>query len=284
MERFLELLEKRKKQSKNISWIKFYNTEELDYILNFIIEENKTKSMTNICKKYKIGRKQTRKYLKDIKDFSPINKQNLLRVKENLFNTIKTEEDAYWLGFLLADGYISDDGKVELSLQKSDKNHLIKFAKYCKFDINKVKEDNFRCRIGFAMQQYKNNLFSKNMLPRKSLTLTYPKDIPDHLQRHLIRGYFDGDGSIYIGKLKNKNRKTPPRSICLYGTKEFLTKINKLVNLPIKNIRLETNIHVINFSCKEADSFLNTLYNNSTIYLDRKYEKYKIIAPLFRNR
>ena len=38
--------------------------------------------------------------------------------------------------------------------------------------------------------------------PRKSLTLEFPKFIPKHLMSHFIRGYFDGDGSVWNGKRK----------------------------------------------------------------------------------
>ena len=47
----------------------------------------------------------------------------------SIFKQIDTEEKAYWLGFLYADGYVSDKG-VELALKESDYNHLIKFDRF----------------------------------------------------------------------------------------------------------------------------------------------------------
>lgn len=50
---------------------------------------------------------------------------------ENLFKAIDTEEKAYWLGFLYADGNISKDKNViELSLKESDIEHLKQYRKF----------------------------------------------------------------------------------------------------------------------------------------------------------
>lgn len=59
------------------------------------------------------------------------NKQNSRKyqVDHGYFNTIDSEEKAYWLGFLYADGYVSKRAKQKLvgcALQKSDSPHLDK--------------------------------------------------------------------------------------------------------------------------------------------------------------
>lgn len=62
---------------------------------------------------------------------------------KNAFNRIETEEDAYWLGFLLADGYVSGGIKpfIQLKLGAKDLEHLKKFVKYLKYDsFNVIKE------------------------------------------------------------------------------------------------------------------------------------------------
>lgn len=53
-----------------------------------------------------------------------------------VFSKIETEEQAYWLGFLYADGYVSlNNNDVELSLKLLDAEHLNKFKKIFKFFI-----------------------------------------------------------------------------------------------------------------------------------------------------
>ena len=47
------------------------------------------------------------------------------KINKNIFEVINTEEKAYWLGFLYADGSIrKNTNTVELSLKGSDVEHL----------------------------------------------------------------------------------------------------------------------------------------------------------------
>ena len=60
-----------------------------------------------------------------------INRQNTTKFNENVFDVIDSEEKAYWLGFIFADGYISSrDYGFEISLSIIDVEHLIKFNKF----------------------------------------------------------------------------------------------------------------------------------------------------------
>ena len=47
------------------------------------------------------------------------------------FETIDTEEKAYWLGFLYADGSVSsNEDKIELGLAEQDMHHIEKFRDF----------------------------------------------------------------------------------------------------------------------------------------------------------
>lgn len=213
-----------------------------------------------------------------------INYQNQLRIREDLFESISTEEDAYWLGFILADGYISDKGNFEISLKSEDYNHLLKFADYCGFDKSKVLKkqntnfkDSYRCRIIFAAQHLKNRFNALGIIPRKSLIVKFPKFIESHLIRHLIRGYIDGDGGINrYSKPPIKNRKKSFYNILyLDGGFDFLNDIklhfNEVLDIDF-NINVKNNHYKISLTGKKANKAILYLYGDSNIYLDRKYK------------
>ena len=192
---------------------------------------------------------------------------------------------------MYADGCIySKENRIELSLQDLDVNHLYKFAKF----LDSKKEDfvklykNYkhgkynRCRVSFRSKIVWEALNSKGCVPNKSLILTFPDEsvLSDKsLIRHFIRGYVDGDGCLCYTKGKAEFN--------VLGTEEFLTGL--MENLPLdrkypvykKHKDTDKNFCIFNLWCSTAVRIMQYLYENATIYLDRKYEKYKEICRLY---
>ena len=115
-----------------------------------------------------------------------------------------------------------------------------------------------------------NDLVNLGLSESKTFHESFP-NIPQHLQRHFIRGVFDGDGSIYW----NNRDKCLGVHIC--GNKDLLLGIiNYFEKLGCsKNIQKSRSISDIHFSHTKALFVLNEMYKDSTVYLDRKYEIYK---------
>lgn len=102
------------------------------------------------------------------------NKQNQVTIDENIFDNINTEEKAYWLGFIFADGYISSKSfHFELSLSLKDKDHLQKFSDFCKY-TKSIKTDSYRCRFCLRNKHLWNTLNNYGCVPQKSLILKFP--------------------------------------------------------------------------------------------------------------
>lgn len=209
-----------------------------------------------------------------------VNRQNITKFNETIFDIIDTEEKAYWLGFIFADGCIGyKNNSFELSLALKDINHLQKFSKFMKF-LKPIKTDSYRCRFMVSNKHLWNTLNSYGCTPRKSLTLKFPnKDIfkSEDLIRHFIRGYFDGDGCITFHK--NINSVT---SICnVLGTTDFLNKFedsinfkNKITRCKDKRCNKDNDTYGLFFKTSESLDLINYLYTNSSIYLDRKFKLY----------
>ena len=62
-------------------------------------------SLTKMAEREGTTRQTLAKYFKGI-GIEVINKQNKSKFNEHIFDVIDTEEKAYWLGFIFADGYI----------------------------------------------------------------------------------------------------------------------------------------------------------------------------------
>lgn len=245
---------------------------------------NEKLSHVEIAKLYNVHRETVRRNFKkhNLKSFNYHNES-----KHNLdkFFEIKTENDAYWLGFIYADGYVSDKNNFEVSLQKRDTLHLKKLKNYLELSTN-ISVDNFRCRLIYKNKIFVNNLKNLGVVPRKSLILNFPYNkIPDNLIRHFIRGYFDGDGCISIYNKQKITMISKVLSISLLGTKDFLDGVRKYSPIQfgkyVKNNGSENTL-VLSTAHKKGFIFINWLYQNSTIYLDRKYKKY-CIAHSLRN-
>lgn len=191
-----------------------------------------------------------------------------------IFQKIDTEEKAYWLGFLYADGSVgSTDNRIELSLAEKDFHHLEKFKEFIGLD-NKIsyREQVKAYRYCFKDEIFKNILIEKGCVPRKSLILKFPTEeqVPKELIRHFIRGYFDGDGWF---------TNTPHCfETGLISTKEFIVECLKILpdglkkDSCFKSAGKATRYSFYSFS--DVYHFLNYLYKDCTIYLDRKYLSY----------
>lgn len=91
-----------------------------------------------------------------------------------------------------------------------------------------------------------------------------------------IRGYFDGDGCVSI----YSNHDNPDKlklAVSLLGTREMLTPIKDLFfdKKLTKNSKDNNITLVYSLSGQKAYTFLSIIYSNATIYLNRKYQKFK---------
>lgn len=118
-------------------------------------------------------------------------------------------------------------------------------------------------------------LVSLGINPRK----TYENDdyvfrnIPDHLKPHFIRGFYDGDGSIFFSGNKAVVGFVSLNNMLLSSIMDYIHCYGFLGRLSIDGkytrIRFSGNP-----SCK---AFLDWLYNEAHIYMNRKHEKYEQI-------
>lgn len=208
-------------------------------------------------------------------------------IKENFFDVIDNEQKAYILGLLYADGCNNTKrNAIMLSLKEDDKDildqitQLLQPTKPLRYICNSKQ----RKRNGFenSKNSWQLNISNKHISQRlvelgcvsnKTNFLKFPTEeqVPKHLQRHFIRGYFDGDGSVSDGKRCKVN---------IIGTIDFIKKIqiilfNELSFAPTKLTdrwkERKTNIRSLGIAGrKQCISFRDWLYKDATICLERK--------------
>lgn len=194
---------------------------------------------------------------------------------KRFFQHIDTEEKAYILGLLYADGCNETDNyRITLQLKYSD----IKLVEQIRdiiygsderpIYIKKKKgyENGAALVISSKIMSY--DLAEKGVVKNKSLILQYPDFYLGDLERHMIRGIFDGDGWI-----TSKNRW----GICgNYGFVYSLQdRLYQLAGIEKKKIQQRKNVAKIEHgSKKDIELFFDLIYTGATIYLERKYEKF----------
>jgi len=241
-----------------------------------------SQALSDAClKKHGIPKKEQR-------DRSYCKKLNI-----DYFEKIDTEEKAYFLGFLYADGYLSEDrGFVQLNLHPKDGYILHKFetlagGENCVCSKRTVNATS----LVFRSKKMVSDLKKVGLFQKKSLTLKFPESgmIPNELMPHFIRGYFDGDGCITYARSK-KNGKSHKGNVNMIGSLYFINSLNSylkdIISTSISIYRFKHAMETYRLSFCHLDSikiFYEFLYKDATVFLTRKKEKFETFFSLKEN-
>src|SRR5258706_2989612 len=118
-------------------------------------------------------------------------------INESFFEKIDSEEKAYFLGLLFADGTNSiKKTEVKLALGEIDKhilsrlNNFFQPTKPLYFQKSKLGRQNlYKLIINSKKISYRLN--DLGIVPNKTHKLIFPKYLDNNLLKHFIRGYFD---------------------------------------------------------------------------------------------
>lgn len=195
-------------------------------------------------------------------------------LNQDYFQNIDNQEKAYFLGFMFADGCVSKrNNHCLITLQKQDKYILEKFRELLETDrpLMKLRTRN-SWRLNFSSPKIKNDLIKQGCMPCKTFKLEFPDWLREDLERHFIRGFMDGDGSVSISIIRKEYGRLIVR---ITGREKFLKSILGLSKIEgiVRKIKAQ-RVYRLTYNCSSAISFLNWLYNDATIYLERKYQKF----------
>ena len=217
----------------------------------------------------------------------------------DFFEIIDSEEKAYILGFYVGDGCVlkcdNNNYTFNISLQKNDEEILKKIidiiSPYTKLTYENKHINHYgyltkdMCRLRISSKQIvetleKHNLGFNKTYKQKSVA----NYVPQNLIRHFIRGYFDADGCIS----HSNGKRTINGKLYEYGNYiwNIISKDKSIleeIKIALNYFDLHPNIYADSKGCflisltkkKEFQKLYNLLYEDSTLYLNRKKEKLK---------
>lgn len=213
------------------------------------------------------------------------------------FNPVNQPEAAYWLGFLVADGCVQTRCHkyrtsyiISCTVARQDKQHVERLANYMggkvydysgrsvMYKAHQSPDWSCLCQYGFGK--------------RKAYRLVWPISLSNELLRHYVRGFFDGDGSMWTRT--NLTETSMQASWTVYSVcEQFLSKMQKwLKKYNLRCLKYTQNIapHKIDgrdvkgctmhklMICAHDDliKLYDLLYNDANVYLERKKDKFEL--------
>lgn len=212
-------------------------------------------------------------------------------VDETVFNDVN-EKSSYWIGFLMADGYILDSKKsnvyrLGLTLHEKDKDHLLRFRSFLK-SSHPIKEkvmknhprDEKSCSLSINSNVLCNALIKHGVTPRKSLTALADPSMESN--RDFWRGVVDGDGSVEM------EGKAMPCFSCV-GSHNLMTQFfnylkNNIPYTPVLEFGKRSKVATVRASGEGAKQICDLLYKDCKVSLHRKNKNYKLMMKTKKYR
>ena len=198
---------------------------------------------------------------------------------------------AYVLGYIFADGSItkskSRNNSLYWQITSIDKQIIQDIAQAVKWKGKvstyiRTKEQGYfanyiQYRISVGSYEMVEDLISLGITYRKSLTLSPPNNIPNNMIRHFIRGFWDGDGSIFNSK---------SRGLIYLGTSvgcgskpftEWLAKhIEPIIkHQPVITAHKSRKFYSFSLVGQKAYVFCQWIYKDTSLFLKRKHNVFQ---------
>lgn len=200
-------------------------------------------------------------------------------INESFFDRIDTPEKAYFLGLLFADGSVTENG-FYIKLKDEDILLRLKECMESEHPVKRIYYGGYSAYIfTVGSKKLASALIHHGCVPNKTRCLHLPT-LDSKLYRHFIRGFYDGDGSLILHKEFCKSQFNLT-SASLSFLKE-LSPIIESISSGKGSISKETLYDVwhLRFCGKRVAKIMDWLYNDTSLYLKRKYRKYLMLGPL----
>lgn len=191
---------------------------------------------------------------------------------------------AYVLGFFAADGTMIENNRGAHFIEFHNTNRWliegVRNALRSNHKISKRFYKNNKWQPGYRLQigskAMFNDLLELGFAPNKSKELQLPC-VPDAYLKDFVRGYFDGDGHVWVG-WKNKKRKISTSTILVgftCGCREFLENLKLVLikkGLNGGSVVSKERGFCLQYSIKDSYRLYQFMYGreHGNLYLKRK--------------
>ncbi|PRT14044.1 hypothetical protein C6353_26550 [Bacillus toyonensis] len=209
----------------------------------------------------------------------------------NFFDNIDTEEKAYWLGFIAADGTIKGEKNtvMDLVLQAKDVDMLEMLKMHLNYNapihkregVTKNGKQFYARGLRIMDKHVCERLAGYGIVKRKQSTVRIPQGLDKEMIRHFIRGYFDGDGSI--GEILSPGKITPQKVFSVTGNELMISDIRGILvnecdlkaNKLKKDNRSKHTYSLHYGGNKQILKIYEFLYKNASVFMLRKKLKFE---------
>lgn len=214
----------------------------------------------------------------------------------DFFTAINSEEQAYLLGFYVADGNVNEKRKTfRIKIKETDKEIIELYKQficptahtflYKPYKINgrdnKEYVGNNQISVDINSSKLVNSLVDLGYGYNKTYLNMHLPNLPDNLIWHFIRGYFDGDGCITRSFTYNTYNKLRLRIHVSFTSKN--KSLFEEIQLFLKKYNIDMRIHknkrdncylLQTSSIPNITNLYQHLYKDAHFYLNRKFEKF----------
>ncbi len=202
------------------------------------------------------------------------------------FERIDSHEKAQVLGFIYADGCVTDRGTVVVKIAHEDHAYLEYIKRVTRYTgmvrVQPSRRPNEQALSSLLLCSPKMtaDLARLGCVPRKSLTVTFPTpdQVPDEFIDSFMLGYFEGDGSIT--RHQRPNRPNPEFVMTVAGTRAFCMTYAERLAIPQRVIDIPDNrINLLRIDGnRQVRRVMDRLYAHAPYYLPRKRVKYDLLC------
>lgn len=229
------------------------------------------------CDRTNIHHRLKRLGIKYNRDYSKTRRTrvNRLAVDEDYFEFIDTEAKAYFLGIMYSDGSVTKN-YLYLKLKDEDVVQLFKQELKTEAPIKRIEKPWEAYLLQISCQKLCQHLINQGCVPNKTRVIQVPK-LREDLYRHFIRGFFDGDGCLYL-----HDKIYCCRLNLTSASKQFLEQVRPIITAKAitnggLNKEKQYDVWHLSYSGRQVVQILDWLYKDSHFYMKRKHDKYLIL-------